>query len=394
SSTYILFLSDNGYFLGEHRQPHGKDAPYDAASRVPMIVRGPGIEAGSTIEEIGLNIDIFPTVAELAGISTPSFVDGRSMVPLLTGNNAGWRQLALIEGFGKETESNEESETSTPPFIALRAMDFLYAEYETGERELYDLRKDPHQISNIARETPNSLLREYSHRLDSLSSCAGRDCVQWEDQPIPGHSADNPRKDGGKDKGSGKGKSRGKDKEKDDKKGNSRGNGPHRDKDNHGKRRNRLREQVLRQEARATPSNERERRVTVGGHADAIAYFRLDVPPRGTVQGALSLRVHVASVAAAGDLVVVLDTPGAPPGTTSPGGHERLGSAAIDDTGWVTVDISSYAANAAELTFILRGREGGEFSVSGGGSRNPPQLASESTQVEFSRRERERHSRP
>ena len=49
-STYFIFLSDNGYFLGEHRQPHGKDAPYDAAARVPFIISGPGIPAGATRE--------------------------------------------------------------------------------------------------------------------------------------------------------------------------------------------------------------------------------------------------------------------------------------------------------------------------------------------------------
>jgi N-acetylglucosamine-6-sulfatase len=117
SSTYILFLSDNGYFLGEHRQPHGKDAPYDAASRVPLIVRGPRVMEGATIEEIALNIDLFPTVADLAGALAPSFVDGRSLVPLLSGNTFGWRQVALIEGFGKETESNERGEAATPAFV-------------------------------------------------------------------------------------------------------------------------------------------------------------------------------------------------------------------------------------------------------------------------------------
>ena len=184
SSTYILFLSDNGYFLGEHRQPHGKDAPYDAASRVPLIVRGPRVMEGATIEEIALNIDLFPTVADLAGLPAPSFVDGRSVVPLLTGNTFGWRQVALIEGFGKETESNEGGEPATPAFSALRSRDILYTEYETGERELYDLRNDPHQLSNVAEDAPNTLLREYSRRLKAISSCSGSECARWEDEPL------------------------------------------------------------------------------------------------------------------------------------------------------------------------------------------------------------------
>jgi len=205
ANTYLLFLSDNGYFLGEYRQPHGKDAPYDAASRVPLIVRGPGIAEGSSIDKIALNTDLFPTIAEFAGIAAPPFVDGRSMVPLLTGSDRGWRDVALIEGFGKETESNEGTETSTPPFRALRSKEILYAEYETGERELYNLHKDPHQIANIARETPKSLLREYSRRLDALAACAGSECARLENDPIPNRSNGAAAQRDGKEKSKTKG---------------------------------------------------------------------------------------------------------------------------------------------------------------------------------------------
>jgi arylsulfatase A-like enzyme len=231
-STYVVFLSDNGYFLGEHRQPHGKDAPYDAASRVPMIVRGPGIAAGTTVEKIALNIDLFPTIAELAGVAVPSFVDGRSLTPLLVGHDADWREVGLIEGFGKETESNEGSESSTPAFRALRSENTMFAEYETGERELYDLRTDRHQISNIARNTPKALLREYSRRLDALVACAGSECSRLEDEPLskrPGKATakgeDKSKakaKAKGKDNGKGKGKARGKDKTKEKTKGKAK----------------------------------------------------------------------------------------------------------------------------------------------------------------------------
>jgi arylsulfatase A-like enzyme len=207
ANTYILFLSDNGYFLGEHRQPHGKDAPYDAASRVPLIARGPGIAEGSSVEKIALNIDVFPTIAELAGISAPPFVDGRSLVPVMTGGDRRWRDVALIEGFGKETESNEGGETSTPPFRALRSEEILYAEYDTGERELYNLRKDPHQIANIAREVSKSQLRDYSRRLNALARCVGAECARLEDVPIPKRAIGAGERDGG-EKSKTKGKSR------------------------------------------------------------------------------------------------------------------------------------------------------------------------------------------
>jgi arylsulfatase A-like enzyme len=212
ANTYLFFLSDNGYFLGEHRLPHGKDAPYDAASRVPLIARGPGIAEGSSIDKIALNIDLFPTIAELAGIGAPPFVDGRSLVPFITGGDHGWREVALIEGFGKETESNEEAETSTPPFRALRSEEILFAEYETGERELYNLRKDPYQIANIARVAPKSLLRDYSRRLDALAACAGPECARLENDPITKHSTGAAAERDGKDRS--KTKSDGRDKSK------------------------------------------------------------------------------------------------------------------------------------------------------------------------------------
>jgi arylsulfatase A-like enzyme len=183
-STYILFLSDNGYFMGEHRQPHGKDAPYDPASRIPLVIRGPEAIAGLTVDDIALNIDLLPTIADLAGLSPPSYVDGRTLRPLLRGEVVTWRQVALIEGFGKEKESIEESEVPTPPFRALRGHHLLYVEYETGERELYDLRRDRFQLSNLAAAS-KSLLRPYSRRLDELTGCSRLDCARIENEPLP-----------------------------------------------------------------------------------------------------------------------------------------------------------------------------------------------------------------
>jgi len=167
---------------------------------VPLIARGPGIAAGSSVGEIVLNIDLFPTIAELAGVSAPPFVDGLSMTPLLTGRNNGWRNVALIEGFGKETESNEGGEPSTPAFRALRSDAILYAEYETGERELYILRKDPYELSNIARQAPKSLLRQYSRSLNALAACAGSECARLEDDLIPRRSTWATEKQRGKEK--------------------------------------------------------------------------------------------------------------------------------------------------------------------------------------------------
>ncbi len=191
-STYILFLSDNGYFLGEHRQPRGKDAPYDAAARVPLVMRGPGIAAGSTIDRIALNIDLMPTLLDLSGTPIPAYVDGRSLAPLWSGNGVNWRAGALLEGFGKEIESLEAGGVVTPAFRALRQEDLLYVEYETGERELYDLRRDPFELKNRVKAVPNKRLRQISAQLNALATCSAAECRRLEDEALaqPRQSAD------------------------------------------------------------------------------------------------------------------------------------------------------------------------------------------------------------
>ena len=181
--TVILFTSDNGVFLGEHRQPHGKNAPYDPAIHVPLIVRGPGIAPGQSTAALALNIDLAPTIADLAGIAPADFVDGRSLAPLLQGETEGsGRQAFLAEGFGgSDKENGKGGGTPTPPFAALRTADLLYIEYETGERELYDLRRDPDQLKNLAKDTDRATFSDLSARLTDLRRCAAADCRQAED---------------------------------------------------------------------------------------------------------------------------------------------------------------------------------------------------------------------
>jgi N-acetylglucosamine-6-sulfatase len=184
-STYILFLSDNGFFLGEHRQPSGKDAPYDSATRVPLIIRGPGIAPGTQTDGLALITDLFPTFADLAGIEPPAFVDGRSLAPLWQEADPQWRQNVLFEGFGREFESEEKAGKEAPAFKAFRTADLLYTEYETGEREVYDLRTDPFELDNIIDTVSADDSRVYADHLAALAGCAADTCRALEDTPVP-----------------------------------------------------------------------------------------------------------------------------------------------------------------------------------------------------------------
>src|SRR5713101_3470201 len=97
-NTYFVFSSDNGYHMGEHRLIPGKMTAYDTDIYVPLIVTGPGVPAGRTVEEIVQNIDLCPTFTELGFAAAPASVDGRSLASLMRGDKVeGWRTVAMVE---------------------------------------------------------------------------------------------------------------------------------------------------------------------------------------------------------------------------------------------------------------------------------------------------------
>ena len=104
-NTFVLFSSDHGYHLGQFRVPDEKMLPYEHDIRIPFYIRGPGIAPGSTLPQLGANIDVAPTLLELAGVAVPPIMDGKSLVPLLTARDAaaraaataGWRTRFMSE---------------------------------------------------------------------------------------------------------------------------------------------------------------------------------------------------------------------------------------------------------------------------------------------------------
>jgi N-acetylglucosamine-6-sulfatase len=211
-NTYIVFTSDNGFHLGEHRIAQGKLTPYDESIKVPLVVRGPGVATGRVEDLMASNIDLAPTVAGLVGAAAPDFVDGRSLVPLLRGsaNVSTWRRSILIEQFdpkslrrGKDRhrdratpegsptagEVSEESDAGlrVPTYQALRTGNLLYVEYATGEKELYDLAKDPYELQNRATTAGPAVMRSLSGRLAELRDCVAVSCRSAEDSPLPVH---------------------------------------------------------------------------------------------------------------------------------------------------------------------------------------------------------------
>ena len=161
-NTVLVFTSDNGFFNGEHRLPTGKVHHYEEASRVPLIVRGPGFPAGSNrVQPVG-NIDLAPTIVDLAGASAGRLMDGRSLAPL-----AGSDKRELDRDLLLESQS----------YAAIRTARFVYVEYSTGERELYDLVRDPFQLESLHADPAHAVTRQVLAReLASLRGCPRNRC--------------------------------------------------------------------------------------------------------------------------------------------------------------------------------------------------------------------------
>jgi N-acetylglucosamine-6-sulfatase len=182
-NTYILFTSDNGYALGDHRLMQEKGSAYRESSVLPMVIRGPGIAPGTTLDVLATQADLAPTFAEWTGAVLPEFVDGRSLAPILAGNPVpeDWRKVALIE----HAESEFDNVGRKPTWTALRGTDLLYTSYNTGEQELYDLRVDPYELDNLAATTDPEILAELADRASRMATCRAETCRAIESEPLP-----------------------------------------------------------------------------------------------------------------------------------------------------------------------------------------------------------------
>lgn len=245
--TYFFFTSDHGFHLGQLNLLWDKRRAYDFDTRIPLVVRGPGVRAGRTIDALVTNVDFYPTFLALGGLPPRPSIDGVSLAPLLFGEGATWRTSVPIEHFywlaHEERFRNEKcvqrcpaavegypardvncvtlinntdcwcgtgddcyaTEDARNNFLALRRMDptsnLLYVVYATGDQARADVDfafphfrelfvNDSWCVRNVREAADPHLLRELDAELRAWSSCAGASCRSLEPAPRrPAHAA-------------------------------------------------------------------------------------------------------------------------------------------------------------------------------------------------------------
>jgi N-acetylglucosamine-6-sulfatase len=160
--TLVMYMGDNGFVLGEHGLID-KRHMYEESMRVPFLAWCPGmIKPGTIIENLIQNIDIAPTILDVAGIETPARMDGKSFLPILQGRKIPWRDVAFYEYYW------ERNFPQTPTTHGVRTNRYKYIHYHGiwDIDELYDLKEDPEEMHNLIDSPEHQkLIKQLNNRM-------------------------------------------------------------------------------------------------------------------------------------------------------------------------------------------------------------------------------------
>ena len=176
-NTYVVFSSDNGFHMGDHRLVEGKQTAFDHDVVVPLVIAGPDVPSGISRPQIVQNIDLAPTFERIGGAAVAGDVDGRSLLTLVTGGQtAPWRTGSLIEHHGPGASPDDpdvqDARNGMPTtYEALRTATYTYVEYDNGEREYYDRTTDPYQLGNTYASLSASRKTTLHSDVDALKNC-------------------------------------------------------------------------------------------------------------------------------------------------------------------------------------------------------------------------------
>ncbi|KAF3010388.1 hypothetical protein E8E15_001426 [Penicillium rubens] len=205
-NTYIIYTSDNGFHIGQHRLPPGKTCGFEEDIRVPLFIRGPGVTKGYVQDAVTTHVDLAPTLFHLAGIPARDDFDGTA-IPVTPEFEGERHEHVTVEYWGSAVVEGAYSgigpggSTMIPnnTYKSVRLLgegyNLYYSVWCNNEHELYDLSTDPYQLNNLYPTTSHAGINETRilgrslnqaiNRLDALlmvlKSCQGVTCIQpWD----------------------------------------------------------------------------------------------------------------------------------------------------------------------------------------------------------------------
>jgi arylsulfatase A-like enzyme len=217
ANTYIVFISDNGFFQGEHRFDSAKFLAYEPSTHLPLVIRGPGIVPNTHSGAVVGNVDLAPTFLQWTGASATATTDGRSLVPFTADPAKRTLTPILLEGFtGKGEEetpirlarrraSHATASIAASPrdYEGVRIGRYKYIQYRSGAKELYDLKLDPYELHSRHIDPRYREVKRYlSLVLARMQHCVAQTCkrpVQVKvPKPLPKHKPKPKPKHGSK----------------------------------------------------------------------------------------------------------------------------------------------------------------------------------------------------